>query len=156
MSSANDNVEVNVILPGLRAAGGKQVLQLVAAEASLHVNADAEFLYDDLVRKEAHTPSGIGGGVAILHLQTPRLTKPFMMLARLHEGIDFNAVDNEHVDLVALLLSPEKDGPLHLCRLAHVSRIFRSERLCADLRNAKDEDAIRALLMTPDEFQIAA
>lgn len=54
---------------------------------------DAEFLYDELVRKEAHTPSGIGGGVAILHLQTPHLTKPFTMLARLHERIDFNAVD---------------------------------------------------------------
>ncbi|MBK9562556.1 MAG: PTS sugar transporter subunit IIA [Micavibrio sp.] len=156
MSSANDDIEVNVILPDLKAGSDKQVLQLVAAEASLHVNADAEFLYDGLVHKEAHTPSGIGGGVAILHLQTPRLTKPFMMLARLHERIEFHAVDNEHVDLVVLLLSPEKDGPLHLCRLAHVSRIFRSERLCAELRSARDEDGIRALLMMPEEWQIAA
>ncbi|MCE7886768.1 MAG: transcriptional regulator [Alphaproteobacteria bacterium PRO2] len=156
MSSAKDDIETNVILPGLKAGSARQVLQLVAAEASLHVNADAEFLYDGLVRKEMHTPSGIGGGIAILHLQTPRLAKPFMMLARLHERIDFNAVDNEHVDLVVLLLSPEKDGPLHLCRLAHVSRVFKSERFCAELRGASDEDGIRALLMTPDEFQIAA
>lgn len=156
MSSAKDNVETNVILPGLKVGSSKQVLQLVAAEASLHIDADAEFLYDELVRKEAHTPSGIGGGVAILHLQTSRLTKPFVMLARLHEHIDFNAVDNEHVDLVVLLLSPEKDGPLHLCRLAHVSRVYRSERFCAELRSAQGEDGIRALLMMPEEWQIAA
>jgi PTS system nitrogen regulatory IIA component len=121
MSSANDDIEVNVVLPDLKVGGSKQVLQLVAAEASLHVNADAEFLYDELVRKEAHTPSGIGGGVAILHLQTPHLTKPFTMLARLHERIDFNAVDNEHVDLVVLLLSRKKTGRC-ICAVLPTSR----------------------------------
>lgn len=156
MSLTRENVQADFILPDLKTATVRQTLQLVAAAASEHVNADAESLYDDLVRKEAHKSSGIGGGVAILHLKMPHLTDHFMLLARLHERIDFNAVDNEHVDLVILLLSPEKDGPLHLCRLAQVSRYFKNERLCAELRAAKDEDAIRALMMIQEEFQIAA
>lgn len=150
------NIGANLVLPGLKAADRTEVLRLVAAETSRCVPAGAEILYDELLYKERLASSGIGGGVAILHLQLPVLPEPFVMFSRLNAAVEFNAADGNPVDLVLLLLSPESDGPLHLCRLAQLSRAFRDEKLCAGLRGARNEDAIRALLLAPGEWQIAA
>lgn len=152
----SETIQADLVLPDLKAASSAELLQLIAAGASEHVSAGAEFLYDELVRKERRTPSGIGGGVAILHLQSSELGEPFIMFSRLSERIEFNSADDKPVDLVLLLLSPESDGPLHLCRLAQLSRTLRNEKLCADLRNARGEDSIRALLDTPEDWQLAA
>ncbi len=150
------NIGASLVLPDLKVNGSAQVLQSAAAQASQHVPANAEILYAELLRQERLGSSGIGGGIAILHLQLPALSEPFVMLSRLSESVEFNAADGDPVDLVLLLLSPESDGPMHLCRLAQLSRTFRNEKLCADLRAARTEDTMRELLSVPEDWQLAA
>jgi PTS system nitrogen regulatory IIA component len=156
MSPIVKDVQADVILPDLKASSSRQVMQILAAEASLHEAIDAENLYEDLLKKEQHTTSGIGGGVAILHLQVDGLYEPFLMMARLQNSVDFNAVDRQPVDLVVLLVSPEADGPVHLRRLSRISRVFKNDKFCAELRGAKDAHGMRAQMMLPDNWQIAA
>jgi PTS system nitrogen regulatory IIA component len=51
------------------------------------------------------------------------------VFARLDEGIDFEALDDEPVDLIFLLLAPEHAGADHLKALARISRLLaRSPR----------------------------
>jgi PTS system nitrogen regulatory IIA component len=77
------------------------------------------------------------------------------IFVRLEKPIDYQAVDDEPVDLVFALVSPIGDGAAHLRALAEVSRMFRDEKFCAQLRGAADADAIFAL-MTMSEQRDAA
>jgi PTS system nitrogen regulatory IIA component len=60
--------------------------------------------------------------------------------------VEFDAVDDEPVDLLFALLAPEGAGPEHLLALARVSRIMRQAKLREQLRHARCGDAIHALL----------
>jgi PTS system nitrogen regulatory IIA component len=51
--------------------------------------------------------------------------------------------------LIFLLLAPEGAGADHLKALARIARLLRDERIAEQLRAARDETALRALLTAP-------
>jgi PTS system nitrogen regulatory IIA component len=77
------------------------------------------------------------------------------LFARLERPIDFDAVDDQPVDLIFLLLAPESAGADHLKALARVSRLLRDERVCDKLRGSDTAEALYALL-TDDASSKAA
>ena len=68
------------------------------------------------------------------------------MFARLDEPIDFEALDEEPVDLIFLLLAPEHAGADHLKALARISRLLREPSSIERLRASKDRAAIYSVL----------
>ena len=83
------------------------------------------------------------------------------MFAHLEKPVEFDAIDDEPVDLVFLLLAPEDAGADHLKSLALVSRVLRDRAFCEKLRGSDNPDAIYALLMeagnaTPDQLRVAS
>jgi nitrogen PTS system EIIA component len=93
--------------------------------------------------------TGIGRGVAIPHAKLAKLDRLVGMFARVEMPIDFEALDGEPVDLVFLLLAPEGAGADHLKALARIARLLRDEKIAEELRRARDENALRALLTAP-------
>ncbi len=156
MSLIDKDVRADIILPGVKASHKKNVFQALAVELAPHTAVTAESIAALLSEKEERSASGIGEGIAIPHLKLPGLQQPLAIMARLKNGVDFGAVDGLPVDLVFLLVSPANDGPLHLRRLSRVSRFFRNPELCESLRAAEDADAMRALLIAPEGWLLAA
>jgi PTS system nitrogen regulatory IIA component len=75
---------------------------------------------------------------------------------RLEKPVDFDAVDDQPVDLIFVLFAPVgSQGVEHLRALARVSRVLRQSDLRQQLRQARTIDAIRALL-TQDSRPSAA
>lgn len=146
MVESND-LYLDYVLPSLKAENAKQVLQVLARQTAQLDAASEDVIQRALSENEKHATSGIGGGVAIPQAYIENLEKPAGIFARLDRLVDFHALDDAPVDLVFCLLSPAEDGPLHLRRLATVSRLFRDKTLCQRLRGADSADAIRALLM---------
>ena len=68
------------------------------------------------------------------------------MFGRLETPVDFDAIDDEPVDLIFMLLAPEAAGADHLKALARVSRLLRDRAVCDKLRGALEADAVYALL----------
>ena len=68
--------------------------------------------------------------------------------------MEFDAIDDEPVDLMFLLLAPENAGAEHLKALARVSRLLRNNNICGKLRGSENADAIFALLN--DDGTVAA
>jgi PTS system nitrogen regulatory IIA component len=77
------------------------------------------------------------------------------LFARLERPIDFEAMDNEKVDLVFLLLAPESAGADHLKALARVARLLRDPEVARKLRASSDADAIYAVLTLPQASSAA-
>jgi nitrogen PTS system EIIA component len=83
------------------------------------------------------------------------LDSPVGVFVRLGKSVDYDAVDDEPVDLVFALFSPLHDGASHLKALAEVSRMFRDEASRSQLRGAKDSAALFALLAGFEERDAA-
>ena len=66
--------------------------------------------------------------------------------ARLETPIDFEAIDEQPVDLICVLLAPESAGADHLKALARISRLLRDRNVCEKLRGSDSADAIYAIL----------
>jgi PTS system nitrogen regulatory IIA component len=80
-------------------------------------------IFDVLLERERLGTTGVGNGIAIPHGKLPEIKELFGLFARLDEPVDFDAIDEQPVDLVFLLLAPEAAGADHLKALARVARL---------------------------------
>lgn len=135
------------VLPALRSAGKKQLLQQLSAAAAPLAGIDEKLILDTLVERERMGTTGFGGGVAVPHGRIAGLDRIVGLFARLETPVDFDAIDGRPVDLAFLLLSPAGGSADHLKALARVSRTFRDAALQEKLRGSSSADALYAMLV---------
>jgi PTS system nitrogen regulatory IIA component len=135
---------------GVAATSKKHLFGLLGAIAAPALARDAGEIAAALAEREKLGSTGFGGGVAIPHARLPGLTRIVVVVARLAQGIEFQAVDDTPVDIVVAMLSPPNAGAEHLKALARVSRRFRDRGFVAKLRGAGSRDALWALLTADD------
>ena len=90
----------------------------------MHRTAERE-IFETLMQRENLGSTGVGGGIAIPHGKLAKLDRIVGLFARLPRPIDFEALDDQPVDLVFLLLAPESAGADHLKALARIARHLR-------------------------------
>jgi PTS system nitrogen regulatory IIA component len=138
------------VLAGVKASGKKQILQFLTELAAEHTQLDAHDLMDTLLAREKLGSTGVGHGVAIPHGKNEALEELIGFFVLLERPVPFDAIDQEPVDLVFLLLAPTTAGAQHLKALATISRLMRDDNVVEKIRNATHADAIYALLTDPD------
>ena len=150
-----DLITPQSVIASFRVSGKKQALQELAKKAASLVGQPEKLVFDVLSERERLGTTGVGLGIAIPHGKLPGLERMTGLFARLEKPIDFEAIDNQPVDLVFLMLAPEDAGADHLKALARVSRLLRDRAVCAKLRGTDNADALYALL-TDDRASDAA
>jgi PTS system nitrogen regulatory IIA component len=144
-----DLIAPNAILPALKIKTKKQVLQELAARAATLTGQNERTIFEILMQREKLGSTAIGNGIAIPHGKMPTLTRLFGLFARLDRPIDFEALDNQPVDLIFLLLAPEGAGADHLKALARVARLLRDVSVAHKLRASHDPESLYAVLAMP-------
>jgi len=134
------------VVHGLRASGKTALLDGLARRAARSLDLDAGTILGALVRREGLGSTGVGDGVSLPHARLETVRKPFGLLARLRDPLDFDAVDERPVDLVFLLLLPIGDGGENLNALACVARKLRDPDSAKALRGARDAASLYALV----------
>ena len=134
------------VIHGLRASGKTALLDDLARRAARSLDLDAGTILGALVRREGLGSTGVGDGVSLPHARLETVRKPFGLLARLRDPLDFDAVDERPVDLVFLLLLPIGDGGENLNALACVARKLRDPASAKALRGARDAASLYALV----------
>jgi nitrogen PTS system EIIA component len=145
----NDLVAPNAIIPALKVNSKKQVLHELAARAATLTGQNERVIFDILMQREKLGSTAVGNGIAIPHGKLPTLTRLFGLFARLDRPVDFEALDNQPVDLVFLLLAPEGAGADHLKALARIARLLRDQDVAKKLRASRDAQAIYSVLALP-------
>jgi PTS system nitrogen regulatory IIA component len=141
-----DLITPQSVIASFRVSSKKQALQELAKKAASLVGQPEQLVYGVLSERERLGTTGVGLGIAIPHGKLPGLERMTGLFARLEKPIDFEAIDNQPVDLVFLMLAPEDAGADHLKALARVSRLLRDRAVCAKLRSTDNADALYALL----------
>jgi len=129
------------------ASSKRQALHVLAGAAGQALGQDELRVFDALMEREALGSTGLGSGVAVPHARLSGLDSVKAVFVRLDTPVAYDSVDDRPVDLMFALFAPPKDGAEHLRALAAVSRALRSPELREQLRQARTEDAIRALFV---------
>ena len=132
-------------LYGLRPASKRALLEALAGRAAERLGLSADAILVPLVRRESLGSTGVGDGVALPHARLEGLERPFGLLARLRDPLEFDAMDDRPVDLVVLLLLPLDGESRNLNALATVARWLRDPVTAASLRTARDAAALYAV-----------
>ena len=122
-----------------------QVLGEVLAGAEPGISAQAVF--DRLVARERLGSTGLGDGCALPHARVPGLGHTLAAFLRLEHGVDFDAPDQEPVDLVFGLLVPDESTDEHLQVLAAIAQVLSDATLRSSLRSAEEPGRIREILV---------
>jgi PTS system nitrogen regulatory IIA component len=83
------------------------------------------------------------------HCRLARADRPIAALAHLSEAIDYEAPDNEPVDLLFALVVPEDATDEHLNLLAAVVERFNDADRVAELRAASDTNTLYQRFIAP-------
>ena len=141
-----DFLQAENVFVGLPSSSKEQLLrqlsELAAKATSIHNHTIARALAD----RERLGSTGIGGGVALPHAAVTGIEEVFCLVARLAKPLDFEAVDDQPVDIVILLLTPGPSKTESLNVLSCVARRFREDDAVRGLRSAKTRDEVYAIL----------
>jgi len=115
---------------------------------------------DDIVRaiikREELGSTGIGRGVAVPHTKHPSVERLVGTVGISHDGVDFDSLDGEKVQLLFLLVSPPDRPGDHLRALENISRQLRDDMFCKFLKQARTPEDIGQLLQEADNNQFVS
>ena len=103
-------------------------------------------VFDSLLSRERLGSTGLGHGVAIPHGRLKESNTTLAAFIKLQQGVDFDASDNQPVDLLFALLVPEEATEEHLQLLAQLARMFSDEELVKQLRASPDAHSLYATM----------
>jgi PTS system fructose-specific IIC component len=123
--------------------------QVIRSLADLVVGAGRASSADPIVEaalaREAQSPTGMQGGIAIPHCRSAAVTSPTVAFARLPEPVDFGAKDGG-ADLIFLIAVPEGAGADHLAVLTELARSLVRPGFTDSLRSAGDTGSASAII----------
>ena len=131
------NVAIDV-----RASDKASLLQELAARAASALGLSAKAVANEIEKRDELGSTGIGDGVSIPHARFREIEKPFGLLVRLKQPIEFDAIDGQPVDIVFLIVLPAASQLDQLNCLAAVARKLRDREVLRKLREAADAAAL--------------
>src|ERR1019366_9289320 len=131
----------NNILPGLQAANRWEAIDelidnLVRTEKIKPEHREA--VTAAVKKRESSMSTGIGFGIGIPHASTDLIQEVVGALGRSTAGIDFDALDNQPVNLVMLFLVPQGQFQKHLHTLANIAKLLHIKEFRQELEQAPD------------------
>jgi PTS system nitrogen regulatory IIA component len=142
------------IASGVEVTSKKRLLQTLAG---LLARDDAELstetVLDALHERERLGSTGLGHGIALPHSRMAEIHQARCAFVQLRQGVDYDAIDGEPVDLALALLVPKEAHEDHLQILSVLATLFSNERLRRDLRQASSALEVLALFEAADAAQ---
>ena len=120
-------------------AAGKQealdkMVDLMAKSGKIN---DVETYRKGVYAREEESTTGIGEGIAIPHCKSDAVDRPGLAAMVLQDGVDFDSLDGEKVDLIFLIAAPNTKENVHLDVLSKLSVLLMNEEFTKNLRSAK-------------------
>lgn len=104
-------------------------------------------VFESLLQRERLGSTGIGLGIAIPHGRLEKAARPVAVLLTIQSAVDFDAIDNQPVDIVFALLVPENEPEQHLQTLSEVARKLNNKDCCRGLRKASSDKELYQLFI---------
>lgn len=130
---AVESIELNGSADGKKEALDHMV-ELMAKSGKIN---DVEKYRKGVYAREEEGTTGIGEGIAIPHCKSDAVTRPGLAAMVVTNGVDFDSLDGERVDLIFLIAAPNTEDNVHLDVLSKLSVLLMDETFTSGLRNAR-------------------
>jgi len=97
-------------------------------------------------KRESSMSTGIGFGIGIPHASTDLIYEVVGALGRSKKGVNFDALDNQPVNLVMLFLVPQGQFQKHLHTLANIAKLLHKVEFRQALEQAPDAEAMLRII----------
>lgn len=149
MMELSELINSDSVVATLKVGSKKQALQELAQIAENVTGISSRDIFGTVLQRERLGSTGVGQGIAIPHGKLDELDRLFAIFARLDTPISFDAMDDQPVDLIFMLLAPESAGADHLKALARISRTLRDPSVTQKLRDSASAAEIYSILTQP-------
>lgn len=129
----------------------KKLLELIANVAADRSQLPESTIYNNLLNRERLGSTGLGQGFAVPHARMHDLDRTIAFFFRLKDAVNFEAPDNQPVDLVFTIIIPEEATEEHLLILSTLARIFSQQDVCDAIRKAGSKDEIAAIIESAEQ-----
>ncbi|EKE85380.1 PTS IIA-like nitrogen regulatory protein PtsN [Idiomarina xiamenensis] len=127
----------------VQGASKKKLLETISQLAAPKLSGTTrQDVFESLLNRERLGSTGIGLGIAIPHGRLASATQPVAVLLTTSEPIDFDAIDNQPVDIIFALLVPEDQHDDHLQTLAQVAKRMNEQGCCQAMRKAESDQQL--------------
>jgi mannitol/fructose-specific phosphotransferase system IIA component (Ntr-type) len=144
-----DILSLETIVPDLRAVNRweaiDQLIQNLVDTRKIRAEC-REAIIAVVKKRESSMSTGIGFGIGIPHASTDLIQEVVGALGRSGTGIDFDALDNQPVNLVMLFLVPQGQFQKHLHTLANIAKLLHIKEFRQELEQAPDAAAMYAII----------
>jgi len=125
----------------------KSLLELLSHSfTDILPNYDQHQLFDTFLERERLGSTAIGQGIAIPHARVPGNVETVASFISLKKAINFDASDEQDVDLFFALVIPESSTQEHLSILATLARFFREKENHQAILNANSAEETYQIL----------
>ncbi|SEA09431.1 PTS IIA-like nitrogen-regulatory protein PtsN [Alkalimonas amylolytica] len=133
----------------------KRILEYIAELGHQQLPETSEYvILESLMARERLGSTGIGGGIAIPHGKLKDVEQPVLIFVVSKDPIQFDAIDNQAVDIFCAILIPENQCQMHLNTLASIARLLSKKELTRKIRHAtSDSDLYQILLAAQQEAE---
>ena len=129
----------------------KKLLELIANIVADQAQLTESSIYSSLLNRERLGSTGLGHGFAVPHARVAGLEQTIGCLFRLKEPVNFEAPDNQPVDLVFTIIIPQEANEEHLIILSSLARLFSQSDVREAIRNATSKDEIAQIILSAEQ-----
>lgn len=154
-----DFVKIESVRSDLEATDKEGVIrELVSALVDTgQINSDEyENIVQAILEREKLGSTGIGRGIAVPHTKHPSVQNIVGTVGVSVNGVDFDSLDGEKVQLFFMLISPLDRRSDHLKALENISKQAQDDTFCRFLKSAKSAEDIQQVLEEADNNQFVS
>ena len=129
----------------------KGVIDELAQAVANTTTAESAEIAKVLLEREQLGSTGIGDGIAIPHGRLNSIDSIIMGFGSSEQGIEYDAIDDNLVNIFFLLLTPENSTGGHLKVLAQISKLLKNKQFKTNLSNAKSTQEVLEIIQEADE-----
>ena len=111
------------------------------------------FMSRVLAREEEGT-TGTGEGIAIPHGKGSMVQRPGLAAMTIPNGVDYDSLDGEPVDLLFLIAAPNTEDNVHLEVLSRLSVMLMDEKFQENLRKATSVDEFLSVIDKAEQARL--
>lgn len=141
---------------GIKGDNSLQIIKNLSWAISQDTHIGSVDIHSTLEGMLKNSMVGIGEGVGIFDWVSDSVETPYILCSLLESPVAFPSVDDRAIDVVLTLISPAKNGPLHLQYLSRLTRMFREPRLLESLRSVTCVDGMVSILSADNRKLLAA
>lgn len=150
-----NNIRFSTLRFGVKGGNAAQIIKNISAIVAHDTATPPLIVHKKIHNALKSSVVGIGDGVIVFDWQSDNISVPYMFCATLETPVNFPTSDERPTDIALILVSPEKNGPIHLQYLSRMTRMFRDFELLEKLRSVSSVDGLYSVL-SPENYELQA